>query len=597
MDLQISLAAAFAAILVFGCVGDAQGKGENIFPNPGFDEFEGELPTGWTVDIWNKPLSRVKTNKLVPGRDGTGHCLEITPSTPMASVTLTTQAVRVSASQDYLFKGYYASACVGVTTDKKWMDAEGVSLTGNWLDAEDKKVDSFTIVLPDTQDRWVECFQEVRSPESAVTLQIAINRRWVGGRLRFDDFSLREGKIRDYEEEFSVRQVPDEDFFPIFGWLTPGTPPPHFRGDNGPDTMLDYYHAEFALANFTINLELNEYKGFGMKYRPLGQREDAELIAFDKDPNVWWFGGADEPSEKEFPHLAEQNQRIQRLAPSKDFWTNLFPSYADDFRAKLENYDHYISAYIDVVKPKILTYDHYCMVGNDPRVHADSWYSPNREGDYFPNLEIVRRRTLEADVEFGVIVSVGTFGPVRGASDAELRFQAYTCLAYGARSLGWFCYLTEIEYGNWQNWEDMVINRDGTRTRHYSMLKYLNGEVLALAPTLLRLKSTGVYHTDPLPPIAYPLKESELVESISGGMALVGEFKSEADGRNYIMVVNRDFIDPATLQLKFRRPPLNLLEVSKPNGTKQPVAGYLAKTGEVKLDLSGGDGRLFYLDE
>ena len=80
-------------------------------------------------------------------------------------------------------------------------------------------------------------------------------------------------------------------------------------------------------------------------------------------------------------------------------------------------------------------------------------------------------------------------------------------------------------------------------------------------------------------------------------MALVGEFKSETDGRSYIMVVNRDFIDPATLRLKFRRPPLNLLEVSKQNGTKQPVAGYLAETGEVKLDLSGGDGRLFYLDE
>ena len=180
MESQISLAAAIAAILVFGCVGDTQGKEENIFPNPGFDAFEDDLPKGWTVGIWNKPLSRVETNKLAPGRDGTGHCLEITPGLPMSSVTLTTQAIPVSASQDYLFKGYYASACVGVTTDKKWMDAEGVSLTGNWLDAEEEKVDSFTIVLPDTQDRWVECFQEVRSPENGVTLQIVINRRWVG---------------------------------------------------------------------------------------------------------------------------------------------------------------------------------------------------------------------------------------------------------------------------------------------------------------------------------------------------------------------------------------------------------------------------------
>ena len=76
---------------------------------------------------------------------------------------------------------------------------------------------------------------------------------------------------------------------------------------------------------------------------------------------------------------------------------------------------------------------------------------------------------------------MGTFGRVRGASDAELRWQAFTTLAYGSKALGWFCYLTEVNYGNWNNWEDMVINRDGTRTRHYAMLKYLNGEVLAWA--------------------------------------------------------------------------------------------------------------------
>ncbi|MDE0042167.1 MAG: hypothetical protein OXT74_09035, partial [Candidatus Poribacteria bacterium] len=67
--------------------------------------------------------------------------------------------------------------------------------------------------------------------------------------------------------------------------------------------------------------------------------------------------------------------------------------------------------------------------------------------------------------------------------------------------------------------------------------------------------------------------------------------------RNYVMVVNRDFIDPASLRMKFRRPPLNLLEVSKQSGSKQPVAGYSTETGEVQLDLPGGDGRLFYLDE
>ncbi len=576
---------------------DSADQAQNLFPNPAFNEFVGNLPVGWSDTIWNRSMTRVTIDKLEPGRNGTGYCLEIEPGTPMAVVLLSARSFSVSANQDYLFKGYYSSTCQGTTTNKKWLNAEGVSLSGSWLDAQKEKVGVFNIVLPDTQDRWVECFQEVRSPETAQALQIVISRRWVGGRLRFDDFSLREGKIRDYAEEFSIAVVPEDQFFPIFGWLTPGNPVPHFRGHNGPNTADDYYHAEYALANFNINLELDEYAGFGVKHRPLGELDDTKLLEFAEDPQVWWFGGADEPGEKEFPHLAEINKRIRRFAPSKGFWSNLFPTYADDFKASWDNYDHYIKSYIDIVKPSVLTYDHYCMVGKDPRVHADSWYSPNRKGDYFPNLEIVRQRTIESSVEFGVIVSVGTFGPVRGVSEAEARFQVFTTLAYGARSLGWFCYLTEIPYGNWTNWEDMVINRDGTRTRHYAMLKYLNGEVLALAPTLLRLRSTGVYHTNPLPPLTQPIKESTLVASISGGMGLVGEFKTEGDNKRYVLVVNRDFIDTARFKIRFRDPPENLLEVSKQTGGKGAITDYVATTGEFELDLVGGDGRLFYLME
>ncbi len=585
---SLPVAAIMAAILVSGR--GTAGEPENQFPNPGFDEFSGDLPAGWSVDSWNQPATKVGIGRLAPGRGGTGTCLEIEPGTPMSVTTLRSQVFPVAADRDYLFKGYYASTSRGITTKDHWTDADGVSLGGHWLDDGEEKVGSFGIVLPDTQDRWIEFFQQVRPPEGARALQVVVTRRWVGGRLRLDDFSLRPGTIRDYEEEFSISEVEDEDFFPIFGWLTPGSPAPQYEGMD-----TDQYHAEYAVANFNINLELDEYAGFGVKYRPLGEIDDARMAAADSDPRVWWLGGASEPGEEEFPRLARMNERVRRLAPSKGYWVNLFPTYADDFHGDPEEYDHHVRTFLKTVKPSLFTYDHYCMVGRDPRLHADSWYSPNRKGDYFSNLEIVRRRSLETDAEFGVIVSVGSFGPVRGASEAELRFQAFTILAYGARSLGWFTYLTEIPYGHWTNWEDMVINRDGTRTRHYSMLKYLNGEVLALAPALLRLESTGVYHTEPLPPLTRPLGESELVASISGGMGLVGEFRSAGDGLNYMMVVNRDFIDPATFLVRLREPADDLREISKQTGRPQPVAGHAAATGELTLALGGGDGRLFRL--
>ena len=432
---------------------------------------------------------------------------------------------------------------------------------------------------------YPEFYEELRSPDNASHLQIVITRRWVGGRLRFDDFSLREGRIMDFAEEFSIRPVPDEDFFPIFAWLAPSAR----YEEPGTNMDGDLQHSQYALANFNVGYSAR----FGVKCQSGVPADDTELAKLAGDPQLWWFHGGDEPGEGAFPELALIHERVRRLAPSKPFWVNLLPTYGF---ATLQEYDQYITNYIDTVKPDVFTYDHYCLVGKDPQVHAESSYSPNRQGDYFPNLEIVRKRALDAGVDFGVILSVGTFGGVRGASDAELRWQAFTTLAYGSKALGWFCYLTEVDYGNWNNWEDMVINRDGTRTRHYAMLKYLNGEVLAWGPTLRKLTSTGVYHTSPLPPMTSPVSKSKLVASISGAMGMVGEFRHR-DGHTYMMVVNRDFVKPATLKLKLRKAFGKVLRISRKDGTEQAVPGYSSKTGELVVPLGAGDAEMFRLEQ
>ena len=141
----------------------------------------------------------------------------------------------------------------------------------------------------------------------------------------------------------------------------------------------------------------------------------------------------------------------------------------------------------------------------------------------------------------------------------------------------------------------MIINRDGTRTRHYSMVKYLNGEILNWGPTLLKLTSTGVYHTQPLPILARPLMDSKLVKSVSGGMCLIGEFKHK-DARSYLMIVNRDFIKPLSAQINLRNTPKTLFEVSRETGDKETSAGYKSNTRVLNVQLAAGDGRLFCLE-
>ena len=213
MTTGITCAGLVAFVLYSSLGSAAYGKSDNLFPNPNFDDFEGDLPTGWTSRIWNQPMVKEKIHRSSPGRNGEGYCLELEPTTPIALTTLASPAFGVSANQDYLFKGFYASTCQGTTTDKRWMDAEGVSVAGNWLDANKEQIGSFTIALPDTQDRWIEFYQEVRSPDGARELQIQIFRRWVGGRLRFDDFSLRQGKIMDLRKSSPFNKCPMRSSF------------------------------------------------------------------------------------------------------------------------------------------------------------------------------------------------------------------------------------------------------------------------------------------------------------------------------------------------------------------------------------------------
>ena len=90
--------------------------------------------------------------------------------------------------------------------------------------------------------------------------------------------------------------------------------------------------------------------------------------------------------------------------------------------------------------------------------------------------------------------------------------------------------------------------------------------------------------------------ESTLVESIIGVMWLIGEFRGE-DGSSYMMVVNRNFIELAVLQLKFPNTPEELLEVSKQTGNQQSTTRYSRMTGKLTREFAAGHGLLFCIKE
>ena len=535
----------------------------NLLPNPGFDVFDGRLPAGWTFDSWKKEYAKEQYGQVSPGPNGEGFCLELQQGSPAGAFTIRSQPVQATAETTYVFKGYYAAGCEGKTL-----------VVGKWLDKAGKGVGSFEFKLPDTQKDWIEFFKAVISPVDTTQLEISITKQWQDGFVRFDDFSLREGCLRDYESEFSLPPLePGRLRFPVY---------PGMAGRMEPD-----WEAECAVANFSVACWQAKY-GLQRRMPAAWGPTDAELIKANEDPDVFDIAGHDEPGKWQYLDFAEKNRRFKRLAPSRPFVVNLLPCYGP--YSPYPVYRDYVRSYIETVKPTLFTYDHYALGGK----------SPHHGGAFFANFEIAREEAVRANIHFGFFGSVGHFGGMRSASEAELHWQAYSALAYGARLLAWFLYSTPPagDYGPEGapgDWRDHVIDRDGSRTRHYAMFRRLNGEILALGDTLLRLESTGVFHTRPLPELTKDIARSTLIRSVGDGQWIAGEFVDGSD-RPCFMLVNRDFTKQQEAVINFRGKVRKLFEVSKIDGQKAPVKAFDVQSGTVRLNLSAGDGRLFIVE-
>src|SRR6478672_1925525 len=105
--------------------------------------------------------------------------------------------------------------------------------------------------------------------------------------------------------------------------------------------------------------------------------------------------------------------------------------------------------------------------------------------NYWTNLEAVRNAALKHDLIFwNIVLSVAHFN-YREASAADLRFEAYTSLAYGARGLSYFTYFCP-SVGNYRL---APVDQFNHETPTWSALQSVNLQVQKLAPTLNHLTS------------------------------------------------------------------------------------------------------------
>lgn len=374
-----------------------------------------------------------------------------------------------------------------------------------------------------------------------------------------------------------------QDRFVIGFWVDPPA-----------DDNMQQHYLDIAKANFTLVLggfgartpaqierQLELCERYGLKALVAGW--PFELGALPESPACWGYMVRDEPNVKDFPTLRERVAAIRTARPGKLAYINLYPNYASPQQLGTDSYEEHVRQFVDVVDPDVLSMDHYPLM----KPGADS-----REA-YCTNLEVMRKHSLQQGIAFWNFFHTMAFGAHFDPTEADIRWQIFTSLAYGAKGVLYFCYYapTGGEFAKGSG----IITVEGRKTRHYDQAKRINATVKALGATLMQLTSMGVYRVKPEddPPEVLTGTPIRTIEYDYRDF-LVGTFE-HADGRRAVLLNNYSNHFTSWPTVEFDVDASQVMEVSQATGEEAPVMGDSPAIEGLQISLDAGQGRLFLL--
>lgn len=250
-------------------------------------------------------------------------------------------------------------------------------------------------------------------------------------------------------------------------------------------------------------------------------------------------------------------------------------------------YQDYLEEWVDAVGASNLKYLGY---GFYP-------YEEGQSGiklDYFLNLEYVRDMGLKKNVKTACYLqAVGISDKMRRPNQNELRYNVFTCLAYGIKQLNWFTWWTPI--GQNETFTNSIIDTSGNKTDLYTPVQTLNSQVKAWGPTLMSLTSQAVYHSGVLETGTSSVPNNFWWKSSSSNDNIIISYFKNSSNRKYIMIVNRDLLNTNNYTFNISPKPTAITEISKSTG-QEINTSYNSSTGALTVtSMAPGEGRLYAL--
>lgn len=382
----------------------------------------------------------------------------------------------------------------------------------------------------------------------------------------------------------------DDDFFPIMPW--DGLRGWDIQVKGFKDPLESVAACDFTVAGFVQPEQLSTCERLGLKaiisrpaspapgytnwYGDTDEQTDAAIkqrveAARGSDAVMGYFV-VDEPNVSRFAELARVVAAIRKYAPGKLAYINLFPGYAtigspNKSQLGTESYPEYLERFATEVKPDIISYDNYKIMTSDNLADLKSGSS------FFYDLIEVRKAAQAHGLPFWNVVCSNQIRPwTTIPSPANMLLQAYATLAAGGRGLAWYTYYQ-------RGYHYAPIDNDGNRTATWFYLQMVNRQIKVLGPIMNRLKSTGVFFTDP-PAEGLPKLPGKLVTSVDSKVSIkgfsdhkpaimVGEFEGK-DG-DYVMLVNIDLAHSANVTLHTAKTYASKQVISAVDGHAAPI--------------------------
>jgi hypothetical protein len=303
-------------------------------------------------------------------------------------------------------------------------------------------------------------------------------------------------------------------------------------------------------------------------------------------PALLGYNLVDEPFGDQFPHLQSATELIRTLDPDHMVYTNLYglcPTcmhyYSGTDDPLRGSYQDYVNGWLDT-DPDIISFDHY------------PFYSTGFDEAWYLQLEYYRERSLLYDTDLWVYIQAMQYDYYNmiEPSEEQMRFQIYSSLAYGAKGYVYFTYYTP------DGMDNGLILPDGSKNDTYYYAQDVNAEVLNLGSTLLGLTSKEVYQTGGTPPYTTALPSGFFWQPTTGApeMPMIVSLLEDEDGREYVMIVNKDMEDAHLASFTLSGSPASVTEISKTTGLEVGTS-YNATTGVLTANFEPGEGRLYAL--